>query len=311
MLFEKYVLPVPLAIPVLICLAFSLTGRAQQKSSGPAKPKKTKQSTTISAHTVANNSPEPAMVLVKGGQFIMGDNKRDEFDEKPEHKVNISSFMMGKYEVTVAEFRKFMDSHTYVTDAEKQHFSYVFDGKNLIYNKPGVTWECDVLGNKRINEENHPVIHVSWNDAVAYCAWLSKQTGKKYRLPTEAEWEYAAKGGSLHEKFSHSGSNDMEQVGWYAWNSGFVTHPVGKKKPNGLGLYDMSGNVWEWCADWYGNYSEEEQTNPTGPDTSTVGRVMRGGAWRFYVIKTRCTTRRHMVQDFNGSGPGFRVAASL
>ena len=154
------------------------------------------------------------------------------------------------------------------------------------------------------------MIHVSWNDAVAYCEWLSKQTRKTYRLPTEAEWEYAAKGGPRHDKYVYSGGDNMDIVGWYAWNSGFATHPVGKKAPNGLGLYDMSGNVWEWCADWYGPYTDSEQTDPKGPDKGE-DRVMRGGAWRFYVIRTRCTTRRHMAQDFNGSGPGFRIAASL
>ena len=252
----------------------------------------------------------PQMTLVKEGQFRMGDDTRiDEREEKPEHTVNLSSFYIGKYEVTVAEFRKFMNTHTYVTDAEKAGFSFVFDGKDLIYEKKGVTWECDVLGNKRVNQEDHPVIHVSRNDATAYCKWISRQTGKIYRLPTEAEWEYAAKGGPRHDKYEYSGGNDMEQVGWYAWNSDFVTHPVGKKAPNGLGIYDMSGNVWEWCSDWFGPYSAAEQTNPTGPATGDQG-VLRGGAWRFFVVRTRVTVRRDCYPSFNGSGPGFRLASS-
>jgi len=259
------------------------------------------------AHAAAYIKPQ--MVFVQGGQFRMGNDAREEPDEKPEHTVNLSSFWIGKYEVTVGEFRKFMNTHTYVTDAEKQGESYVFDGKKLIYAKKGVTWECDVLGNKRVNEEDEPVIHVSRNDAIAYCNWLNKQTGKAYRLPTEAEWEYACKGGPHHENYDYSGSNDMDKVGWYAWNSDFKTHPVGKKAPNKLGVYDMSGNVWEWCADWYAPYTAAEQTNPKGPDTGSVA-VMRGGAWRYYVIRTRCTTRRSMAPDFNGSGPGFRLALS-
>ncbi len=252
---------------------------------------------------------KPQMVFVKGGSFTMGNNAREEALEKPEHKVNLSDFWIGKYEVTVREFRKFMETHTYVTDAEKTDFSYIFDGKDLIYDKKGITWEYDVLGKKRVNEEDHPVIHVSQNDANAYCKWLSVQTGKKYRLLTEAEWEYAAKGGPRHDTFIFSGSNDMEKVGWYAWNSGFKTHPVGKKKPNGLGIYDLSGNVWEWCGDKFAPYSAAEQTNPTGPDTGSTA-IMRGGGWRFYVTHTRCTTRRDMPPEFNGSGPGFRLASS-
>jgi formylglycine-generating enzyme required for sulfatase activity len=252
---------------------------------------------------------KPQMVYVQGGDFIMGNNQGAMQDEKPEHKVNLSSFWIGKYEVTVGEFRKFMDSHTYVTDAEKSGYSYTYDGKNLIYLKKGSTWECDVLGNKRINEEDHPVIHVSQNDANAYCKWLSKQSGKAYRLPTEAEWEYAAKGGVRHDKFLYSGGDHMEKVGWYGLNSGLVTHPVGKKAPNGLGIYDMSGNAWEWCSDKYGPYCAAEQTDPAGADTGSTG-VMRGGGWRFYVIYTRCTARRDAPPEFNGSGPGFRLASS-
>lgn len=240
---------------------------------------------------------------------MMGDNDHDQPDERPVHKVTLGDYWIGRYEVTVAEFRKFIEHTGYVTDGQKQGRSYTFNGKNLIYAKDSVTWECDVLGNKRVNEENHPVIHVSHNDAIAYCKWLSEQTGKAYRLPTEAEWEYAAKGGHHHEQFLYSGGNDMDKVGWFAWNSDLRTHPVGKKAPNKLGVYDMSGNCWEWCSDWYGPYTAAEQTNPTGPDTGTA-RVMRGGGWRFYVIKTRTTFRRSMPPEFNGSGPGFRLAAT-
>jgi formylglycine-generating enzyme required for sulfatase activity len=250
---------------------------------------------------------EPKMVFVKGGRFTMGNNK-GELDERPEHFVNLTGFWIGKYEVTVREFRKFMDTHSYVTDAEKQGYSFSFDGKDLIYVKAGVTWECDVLGNKRNNEEDHPVIHVSQNDAIAYCKWLSKQTGKVFRLPTEAEWEYAAKAGPRHDTFDYSGGNDMEQLGWYAWNSDYRTHPVGKKKPNSIGIYDMSGNAWEWCSDRYGRYSATEQTDPTGADTGS-SVVVRGGGWRYFAIRCSNTARRDMPIDFNGSGPGFRLVS--
>ncbi len=252
------------------------------------------------------------MVFVKGGTFTMGTNKvetPEEEIEKPAHKVTIGSYWIGAYEVTVAEFRRFMNTHTYVTDAEKQGFSYSFDGKSLIYRKDNVTWQDDVFGNRRVNEEDHPVLHVSRNDALAYCEWLSKQTGKHYRLATEAEWEYAAKGGPHKDTFEFSGSDDVEEVAWYAWNSHYKTHPVGKLKPNRLGLYDMSGNAWEWCADWLGPYTATDQQDPKGPDTDTVA-AMRGGGWRYNAHRCRTTTRRIMERNFNGSGPSFRLAST-
>ncbi len=252
----------------------------------------------------------PEMVFVKEGTFTMGNNKSSIDDEKPEHKVLLSSYYIGKYEVSVAEFRRFMDTHTYVTDAEKDGFSWVWDGKSLIHDMKGVTWQDDVFGKKRIGQENHPVIHVSRNDAEAYCKWLSELTGKKYRLPTEAEWEYAAKGGPKHEHFQYSGSNQMTKVGWFAFNSDGATHPVGMKAPNGLGIHDMSGNVWEWCSGWFGAYTAEQQTDPAGVDTGSDG-ILRGGAWRFFSSRTTCTARRNCIPSFNGSGIGFRLACSV
>jgi len=261
--------------------------------------------------TPANNGPadytKPEMVFVKGGTFQMGSNMAGDevIDEAPVHSVTVSDYWIGKYEVTVGEFRKFMNTHTYVTDAEKAGFSFVYDHGSL-YRKNGITWEYDVIGNKRVNQENHPVIHVSRNDAEAYCNWLSKQTGKTYRLLTEAEWEYAAKGGPKHEHFLYSGGNDMDKVGWYVGNSEPETHPVGLKKPNGLGIYDMSGNAWEWCADWYGMYGTDKQTDPKGPATGTTG-ILRGGGWRYLPVRTRVTARRGCIPGFNGSGIGFRL----
>jgi formylglycine-generating enzyme required for sulfatase activity len=119
---------------------------------------------------------------------------------------------------------------------------------------------------------------VSWNDIQQFLTKLNARTGKTYRLPTEAEWEYAARGGSSGRGYKYSGSNNLDEVAWYYGNSGSKTHPVGQKKANELGLYDMSGNVYEWCADWYGNYSSGAQTNPKGPSSGTL-RVLRGGSW--------------------------------
>jgi formylglycine-generating enzyme len=265
---------------------------------------------TSESHAAIIKNREPQIVFVKGGSFVMGNNEADDPAERPEHTVELDDFWIGKYEVTVAEFRKFMDSHTYKTDAEKDGFSFCFNGKDLILQVSGVTWECGVYGKKHVNEENHPVIHVSHKDALNYCKWLSAQTGKHYRLLTEAEWEYAARGGNRHDKYIYSGSDDLDHVGWYVWNSDLYTHPVGRKAPNGLGIYDMSGNAWEWCADYMGPYAAGRQTNPHGPDTGS-NAVMRGGGWRFEAFRARCTERRGMPPAFNGSGPGFRVARSV
>lgn len=211
------------------------------------------------------------MIYVEGGKFQMGSSDGQD-DEKPIHTVTVGSFYIGKYEVTIAEFRKFIEATGYQTDAEKEGWSYVYTGSSW-EKRNGVDWRCNVNGNSRPQSEyNHPVIHVSWNDASAYCKWAGG------RLPTEAEWEYAARGGNLTRGYKYAGSDNMDAVAWYSGNSSGKTHPVGQKQPNELGIYDMSGNVWEWCLDWYGDYTSYAQTNPVGLSSGDA-RVLRGGAW--------------------------------
>jgi formylglycine-generating enzyme required for sulfatase activity len=151
------------------------------------------------------------------------------------------------------------------------------------------------------------VIHVSWNDAVAYCEWLSEKTGKKYRLPTEAEWEYAVRGGQKSKHYKYAGGDELSELAWYNENSGSKTHPVGGKKANELGLYDMSGNVWEWCQDWYGDYSSASQTNPTGASTGTR-RVLRGGSWGYPDWNCRVSYRYFNSPTYRNINLGFRLA---
>jgi formylglycine-generating enzyme required for sulfatase activity len=186
---------------------------------------------------------EPEMVFVEGGTFQMG-CEAGESDEKPVHSVTLSSFNIGKYEVTQAQWIAIMESN------------------------PSFNSDCD----------HCPVEKVSWNDVQQYIQKLNVQTGKNYRLPTEAEWEYAAKGGKASRGCTYSGSNDLFAVAWYWDNCGGETHPVGIKQANELGIYDMTGNVWEWCSDWYGEYSIHVFANPLGP-SSGLTRVLRGSGW--------------------------------
>ncbi|GAB1444009.1 formylglycine-generating enzyme family protein [Ignavibacteriales bacterium] len=243
---------------------------------------------------------KPEMIKVEGGTFTMGDNS-DGNSECPFHKVTLSGFLIGKTEVTFESFSKFIQATGYETDAEDAGWSILLIGY-FMEARPGVDWRSDTKGNRRSDAEKlHPVILVSWNDAIAYCNWLSEQEGLQktysgcgssitcdfkangYRLPTEAEWEYAARGGNKSKGYKYSGSNKLDEVGWYGGfsNNGNRereegTSEVGKKLPNELGIYDMSGNVDEWCWDWYGEtyYRTSPGKNPKGPDTG-VYRVYR------------------------------------
>jgi sulfatase modifying factor 1 len=265
------------------------------------------------------------MVLIPGGTFNMGSENGDS-DEKPVHQVTLSDFYLGKYEVTVAEFRVFVNDTGYKTDAEKGDSSKVYEYYKWT-NKSGINWRNDAEG--KTAQDNHPVIHVSWNDAKAYCDWLSKKSGKTYRLPTEAEWEYAAGNGSRHTRYSWGddapsgkrGGNLADETGASGFNwkktaenillgytDGFkATAPAGSFLANDFGLYDMTGNVWEWCSDWKGDYPSGSQTNPTGPANGSY-RVVRGGSW--YSLPQRCRVAdRDLYSPGNRYGNlGFRLA---
>lgn len=213
------------------------------------------------------------MVAVQGGTFTMGDTfGGGNSDEKSTHSVTLSNFYIGKFEVTQAQWQAVMGSN------------------------PSNFKGCSSC----------PVETVSWNDVQEFIKKLNQLTGKRYRLPTEAEWEYAARGGSQSKGFKYSGSNSIDEVAWYNGNSGSKTQPVGGKKPNELGLYDMAGNVWEWCADWFGSYTSDAKTNPTGP-TSGTRRVYRGGSWFHDAQYCRVADRYNFIPDFRYNGLGFRL----
>jgi formylglycine-generating enzyme len=220
---------------------------------------------------------KPDMISVSGGTFQMGSNVYD--DEKPIHPVTINSYSIGKYEVTFEEYDAFCAA-TKRTKAKDEGWGR---GKR-------------------------PVINVSWDDATAYCKWLKDQTGESYRLPTEAEWEYAARGGNKSNGNKYSGSNTLNDVAWNTTNSSSKTHTVGGLKPNELGIYDMSGNVWEWCSDWYDKdyYKNSPSQNPKGP-SSTGSRVLRGGSWLSDVNYCRVAGRDDDEPANRFNAYGFRV----
>jgi formylglycine-generating enzyme required for sulfatase activity len=272
------------------------------------------------------------MLFIRGGTFQMGSTD-GESDEQPVHNVTVRDFYLGKYEVTVTEFKAFIDATGYTTDAEKKNGegSYLWNSTDSKWElKPDINWRHDAEGKLRPQSEyNHPVIHVSWNDATEYCKWLSRQSGKTYRLPTEAEWEYAAGNGSRHTKYSWgngdpSGKNggnvtdESKRPGdgstwttkFEGYNDGYwYTAPVGSYNSNDFGLHDMTGNVWEWCSDWYGAdyYKNSPSSNPTGP-TSGSFRVLRGGSWYNVPQYCRVADRSFGAPGNRGSDSGFRLA---
>ena len=258
------------------------------------------------------------MVAVKGGTFTMGCTKKLSFnhngDENPTHNVTLSDYYIGKFEVTVDLFRAFVNETNYRTDADRaERKSSYWNGASW-KEKWGVNWKCDARGDVRNDSEgNHPVLFVSWNDAKAFCEWLSRKTGQNFRLPTEAEWEYAARGGSKSRGYTYSGSNSIGKVAWryiVLINDLILgsTHQVGTKAPNELGIYDMSGNVREWCQDFYGLYSSKSQNNPTGP-SSGIYPVSRGGSWNDKAKGCRISARYHDLPDYRNSYLGFRLVA--
>lgn len=215
------------------------------------------------------------MISVEGGTYTMGANEGEgvEKDESPEHSVTVDDFAIGETEVTQELWTAVM-------------------GKN----PSGYTTNVQL-----------PVESVNWFECQAFIEKLNELTGEKFRMPTEAEWEFAARGGNKSKGYLYSGSDSIAEVAWYQDNADNVTHPVKEKKPNELGLYDMSGNVWEWCSDWYADYSPEAATNPTGPQNGNC-RVVRGGSWLVDPAICRSTDRSFGAPKGGGCILGLRLA---
>ena len=251
------------------------------------------------------------MVFVPGGEFGMGSNAFCS-DEKPVHQEIIKSFWFCKTEVTMRQFKLFIDKTGYVTDAEKGDGSYSWTD-NGWSKQENVSWRCDERGKLRGDKDlDYPVVHISWNDAMAFCKWLSGITGKIWRLPTEPEWEYAAGGGHACREI-WAGTDDEKALGRFAWyrsNSAERIHKVAKKDPNKLGLLDMSGNVCELCSEWYGHYEGNELFDPSGPSSET-DRAVRGGSWLYDSCYCRASFRDFCTPVHRDGNLGFRMVMDL
>ena len=240
------------------------------------------------------------MQLISAGEFMMGDGSR-------RYPIRLTRwFYLSETEVSVRQFRRFVQATDYQTEAERDGLGgWVYDEEKMDYfQDPEINWRNPGFP----QTEDHPVVQVSWNDAVAYCEWLSRVEKRDYRLPTEAEWEYACRAGT--DTIFCFGDN-KSQLGEYAWfglNSKDTTHPTGQKKPNPWRLYDMHGNVSEWCSDyWHEDYLKNYATNPVGPASGSF-RVVRGGSWQFASTSCPSAYRNWRHPSNRYSNVGFRVA---
>ncbi|MEI7837807.1 MAG: formylglycine-generating enzyme family protein [Planctomycetota bacterium] len=270
------------------------------------------------------------LVLIPAGKFMMGSpgGEKGRDTDETQHEVTISKpFYMGITNVTVDQFAAFVKDSGYKTEAEKDGWStgLKIKGGKLDFKKvAGCSWRNPSFDQKG----DHPVVQVSWNDAKAFCDWLSKKSGKTVLLPTEAQWEYVCRAGS---KTAYPwGDNADDGKGWanaadqslkkklpsapadwkfFSWDDGFVfTSPVGSFKANAFGLYDMTGNAWQWCQDRYGDYEKGAATDPTGADTGSL-RVLRGGGWGTNPQHCRSAFRLRNNPDRRYDNSGFRVVS--
>jgi formylglycine-generating enzyme len=290
-----------------------------------------------------SNSIGMKLALIPAGEFMMGgqepaeelvkafpayNRKADYFqDEYPRHRVRITKpFYLGRCEVTVGQFRRFVQDSGYKTEAEKDGeggWGYNAATGKCEGRRPQYHWKNPGFP----QTDEHPVLDVTWNDAVTFCAWLSRKEGKTYRLPTEAEWEYACRAGTTTRYSNGDDPDSLAKAADVADAKGRTTFPhvqdldipnseghrftapVGSFSPNKFGLCDMHGNVWEWCADWYGEdyYSRSPVDDPAGPESANV-RVRRGGAWNSFPLWARASFRNWNTPDSRCVNLGFRVA---
>jgi len=281
--------------------------------------------------TLVTNTLGMRLRYVPAGGFRMGsspDAAMGNQDETPAHPVRVSKgFYLGQTEVTRKQFAAFMADAVWETQAEREGWSYAWQ-RGAFQMVQGITYRSPGFP----QTDNHPVVCVSWHDAVEFCRWLGHREGRRYRLPTEAEWEYACRAGT--ETVYHWGDRPEDGAGWcnvadqsakaefskvpspsllFPWSDGYVfTAPVGQFRPNAFGLYDMHGNVLEFCSDWYGQdyYRSSPATNPSGPKSGEF-RVLRGGDWSSYPKVCRAAKRYRDKPGIRCSNLGFRVVLEL
>jgi sulfatase modifying factor 1 len=279
------------------------------------------------------NSIDMKLASIPAGEFLMGSPENEEhareFDAKvrineKQHRVRITKpFYLGVYDVTRGQFAKFVADTNYKTEAEKDgKGAFGFDAKGRIAQKPEYTWRnpgLGLFGNQQTDD--HPVVDVSWNDAQAFCQWLSKKEGKTYRLPTGAEWEYACRAGTttpFHFGDKLNGDNANCNGSNYPYGTATKgaylkwTTPVGSYKPNAFGLYDMHGNVQQWCADWfdekyYANSPVDDPQGPPNPGLFRMSRMTCGGGWNSYAVDCRSAARGDSPLTLFDIFTGFRV----
>jgi formylglycine-generating enzyme required for sulfatase activity len=299
------------------------------------------QSSNGADRKMITNSMGMIFVEIKSGTFMMGSpaNEPGRYDQEKQHKVTLTKgFFISKMLVTLSQFRKFVADTGYQTDAEKDGWAYARSADMAAIRVNGASWRNPGFA----QAEDHPVVEISWNDAVAFCLWLSQKESKHYRLPTEAEWEYCCRAGT--QTIYPWGNNPDDGKGWanvgdrtekdemgrtgFNWSDGYVfTSPVGKFKPNAWGLYDMIGNVWEWCSDCYGDYPDSDVIDPQGPDEGVAPkesksthrdydyfgpfRIARGGSWYSGPRESRSAYRSHSLPVDRDGESGFRVLLDL
>jgi len=308
---------IALAVLVIVVIVlFAMLGNSEKLAETPLKLNPIQSDVHV-------NSIGMKLVYIPSGEFMMGSNDGD--DEKPVHKIKISQgFHMGLYEVTRQQFGQFVEKAGYKTDAEREGWSWAWRGSRVA-KVDGLSWQNP--GYKQTDD--HPVLCVSWNDAKAFCDWLSQNEGRTYRLPTEAEWEYACRAGT---KTAYQwGNNPDNGSGWcnatdltakpsfsewktvFNWRDGYIyTSPVGQFRQNSFGLFDMHGNVYEWCSDWYDAkyYTNSLSIDPKGPSMGTH-RVNRGGSWASYPGSLRSAVRSTGAPNVRSIYIGFRVVLEI
>ena len=324
---------------VLVLVSADLLDTAQQQATKQAShtTEVQREPQAASREKQITNSIGMKLTLIPAGEFLMGSGesaeetaaffnknygrdfrKADHFkDEHPQHRVRITKpFYLGTYHVTRGQFRQFVEDSGYKTDAEKGEkpgaWGWDPDRREFVFNER-YSWRN--VGFKQTDE--HPVVTVSWNDAAAFCKWLSRKEGHTYRLPTEAEWEYACRAGTTTRyhtgddpaTFTKARFPDWPEPTRKASECDVFTFPVGTIKPNAFGLYDTHGNAWQWCADWYGAeyYAKSLENDPTGPDSGRID-VRRGGSWLDWPYYSRSAERCSWTPEQRGFFTGFRVA---